>query len=242
MEAMSGTPRPAAALPVTDLGRVGYERAWTLQRRLVEQRAAEEVGDVLLVCEHDPVVTTGRGSRGEAAREARFPRFAVERGGQATYHGPGQIVAYPIVALAPERRDLHAWMRALEDAVVATLADAGLRAGRVPGATGVWVGDGVAEAPAAGRAAAPATAPPGAHKLCSIGVAARRWVTYHGLALNHDPDLSHFGVIDPCGFDARVMTSMRAELGTRCPPRAEVVARLVEHLGTALAPFAREDR
>jgi lipoate-protein ligase B len=122
---------------------------------------------------------------------SRAEVLEVERGGQATYHGPGQLVAYPIVMLREGRRDLHAWMRALEQAVIDALAPLGLHAGRREGATGVWID--------------------GERKICSIGVAASRWVTYHGLALNVDPELSHFAAIQPCGFEAGVMTSVKRE-------------------------------
>jgi lipoyl(octanoyl) transferase len=146
---------------------------------------------------------------------------AVERGGAATYHGPGQIVVYPIVALAPGRRDLRAWLAALEQACIDALAGFGLAAGRRPGATGVWIA--------------------GERKLASLGVAARRWVAWHGLALNHVPDLSHFAAIRPCGMPASVMTSMAAELGAHCPPREQVVSALVVALQARLQSF-REPR
>lgn len=238
-------------LRARDLGRIAYEEAWALQRRLVDERAADARDDVLLVCEHEPVVTLGRGARDraeiavhgahgpelDAGTIGGLPVFEVERGGEATYHGPGQVIVYPICRLAEGRRDLHAWMRALEQAVIDALADCGLPAGRVAGATGVWIGPGARAGADLSRPGERALAPPSTRKLCSIGVAARRWVTYHGLALNHEPDLSHFAAIRPCGFDADVMTSMRAELGDACPPRAVVVTRLVARLQHALAPF-----
>ena len=152
--------------------------------------------------------------------DERFEVVAVERGGEATYHGPGQVVAYPIVRLADDRHDLHGWMRALEAAVMATLGACGLETSRVPGATGVWTADGT-------------------RKLCSIGVAASRWVTWHGLALNLDPDLSHFAAIRPCGYPAEVMTSVVQQLGAAAPDRAGLVARLGVELDAALAPFRR---
>jgi lipoate-protein ligase B len=208
-----------AELECIDLGRTAYRKAWEEQRRRVEERHAGRVGDALLVVEHEPVITVGRGTKGGflAGGSAPVDVFEVERGGQATWHGPGQIVVYPIVKLAAGRRDLHAWMRVLEQAVIDTVADCGLATDRRPGATGVWVD--------------------GQRKLCSIGVAARRWVTWHGLALNHDPDLSQFAAIQPCGFDAGVMTSLAAELGERCPDREAVVAGLVGHLSELVAPF-----
>ena len=208
-------------LELRDLGRVPYREARDLQSRLVDQRQRGEIGDVLLICEHEPVVTTGRGTQQGFLRDERFEVVEVERGGEATYHGPGQIVAYPIVKLAAGARDMHRWLRALEQAAIDALADAGLGCGRRDGATGVWVD--------------------GARKIVSIGVAARRWVTWHGLALNHDPDLSHFAAIRPCGFEAGVMTSLARELGVACPGREAVVERLAVHLERCLGPF-REAR
>jgi lipoate-protein ligase B len=215
---------------VCDLGRLAYHEAWELQKQLVAQRHAGEAPDTLLVVEHEPVITVGRGAKGEvlaagggASRAApATPVVAVERGGQATWHGPGQIVVYPIVKLRDDRHDLHGWMRALEEATIRAVGEFEIVAGRREGATGVWIDS--------------------ARKLCSIGVAATRWVTWHGLALNHENDLAQFAAINPCGFDAAVMTSMRKELergapGRAVPPRAEVVATLVRHLGETLAPF-----
>ncbi|HZM00492.1 MAG TPA: lipoyl(octanoyl) transferase LipB [Planctomycetota bacterium] len=213
-----------ATLAVRDLGRLAYREAWELQKRLVAERLAGRAPDTLLVVEHEPVITVGRGTKGGflagdtgPGREPGGPEIvAVERGGQATWHGPGQIVVYPIVKLADGHRDLHGFMRALEEAVIRTLAEFGLQAGRREGATGVWID--------------------GRRKLCSIGVAASRWVTYHGLALNHEPDLSAFAAINPCGFDAAVMTSVRRELGENTPSREELVKELVALLQPALLP------
>jgi len=240
----------AQGLTVRDLGHMPYRAAWALQKELVEARLAGTAPDTLLLVEHEPVITVGRGTKGAflasgVLRAAPRPGDAadavfialpggeraevieVERGGQATYHGPGQLVAYPIVKLREDRRDLHAFLRALEQAVIDTLADIGLTAGRKPGATGVWID--------------------GSRKLCSIGVAASRWVTYHGLALNIDPDLAHFAAINPCGFDAAVMTSVTRELpsaerfvaaeGARS---ADVRTRLSRALLGQLAMFTSE--
>ena len=228
----AGVADPRAGLDVRDLGRMPYRLAWTLQKELVEARLAGHTRDTLLLVEHDPVVTLGRGTRGEflaggarVTREgdtefvqlpggARAEVIEVERGGQATYHGPGQLVAYPIMMLREGRRDLHAWMRALEQAVIDTLEPLGLRAGRREGATGVWID--------------------GQRKICSIGVAASRWVTYHGLALNVSTDLAHFAAIAPCGFEAGVMTSVEREVGA-APPLATALQRA---LAAGVASFA----
>ena len=224
-------------LVVRDLGRLAYHEAWELQKQLVADRHAGRAPDTLLIVEHEPVITVGRGTKDDFLAVAGpsaggLEIVSVERGGQATWHGPGQIVAYPIVKLRDDRHDLHGWMRALEEATIRTLAEFGLKAGRREGATGVWID--------------------GQRKLCSIGVTATHWITWHGLALNHEPDLSQFAVINPCGFDAAVMTSMRRELVQGAPkrvvvkrqgpvrafpPRAAVVETLVQHLGATLAPF-----
>jgi len=234
--------RTLAGLAVRDLGRLAYRAAWDLQKQLVAERLAGSAPDTLLIVEHEPVITVGRGTRDDFLAAGSQPPggleiVAVERGGQATWHGPGQIVAYPIVKLAGERHDLHGWMRALEEAAIRTLAEFGLKAGRREGATGVWID--------------------GQRKLCSIGVAATRWITWHGLALNHEPDLTQFALINPCGFDAAVMTSMRRELtqgaplrvavrrqgpARAFPPRAAVVSSLAQHLGDTLRPFREAGR
>jgi lipoyl(octanoyl) transferase len=232
-------------LAVRDLGRMPYRAAWALQKELVEARLAGDAPDTLLLVEHEPVITVGRGTKGaflasgvqRAPPEpgadasagagaaalfialpggARAEVIEVERGGQATWHGPGQLVAYPIVKLREDRRDLHAWMRALEQAVIDALADIGLGAGRRPGATGVWIA--------------------GERKICSIGVAASRWVTYHGLALNVDPDLAHFTAINPCGFEAAVMTSVAREL--HGADTGALRGRIAETLAAGIAEFA----
>lgn len=144
--------------------------------------------------EHDPVYTVGRKRDATANLLAvgDVPVFEIERGGDVTWHGPGQVVVYPIVALDGERRDLHAHLRRLEDLMIDVCADFDLPVGRDPRNTGVWH-DG--------------------RKLGSIGVACRRWVAWHGLALNVDPDLSYFARINPCGFPSEIMTSMARELG-----------------------------
>ena len=201
---MSGSEPP---LEVRRLGRTRYEECHALQKDLVEARAAGRTGDVLILTEHDPVVTIGRGTPPAAFAGLSVPVVEVERGGEATYHGPGQLVAYPILLLEEGRRDLHRYLRDLEEVVIGVLAEFDLPGVRKEGLTGVWLGD---------------------RKICSIGVAVRRWVTYHGLALNLRTDLGAFGEIRPCGLDPGVMTRLadHAEL----PPTnmlAEVL--LVKH-------------
>ncbi|MDP6762578.1 MAG: lipoyl(octanoyl) transferase LipB [Planctomycetota bacterium] len=194
----------AETLDVRRLGRTPYEETLGLQRELVERRIAGDVGDVLLLCEHDPVLTVGRGSEAAAVAETGLPVVEVERGGEATYHGPGQVVAYPILGLPQGRRDLHRYLRDLEEVAIRVLAEFGVAGTRREDLTGVWIG---------------------ASKVCSIGVAVRRWVTWHGLALNVRTDLASFEGFHPCGLDPSVMTRLadHAEL----PPGTLLVEVLV---------------
>jgi lipoyl(octanoyl) transferase len=162
-------------------------------------RIAGDVADALLLVEHDEVITVGRrpGAAANLVAPGDVPVVEVERGGDVTYHGPGQLVGYPVVALAPGERDVGRYLRALEDALGAALAELGVKgAGRRAGLTGVWVGG--AERP---------------RKIASIGIAVRRWVTWHGFALNVTTDLARFHTIQPCGLTASVMTSVAAEGG-----------------------------
>jgi len=172
-------------LDVQRLGRRSYEEAYALQQSLLERRIAGEARDTLVLVEHEPVVTVGRGADPAELEGLDLPVVAVERGGEATYHGPGQVVAYPIYALPEERRDLHRYLRDLEEVVLRVLAEVELEGHRVEGKTGVWIDD---------------------RKVASIGVAVRRWVAWHGLALNVHTDLEAFRGFRPCGLDAEVMT------------------------------------
>ena len=185
-------------------------------------RQRGERRDALLIVEHPHVITVGRrqGALANLLRPGDVEIVEVERGGDVTYHGPGQVVAYPILQLGDGERDLHRFLRNLEEGMIRTLAGFGLEAGREPGKTGVWL----PARPGDFR---------GARKIASIGIACRKWVTFHGLALNVTTDLSYFARIQPCGFDARVMTSMAAELG-RDVDFQVVVAALAEHLGVTL--------
>ncbi len=158
-----------------------------MQQDLVAARADGLRSDILLVAEHDDVVTLGRKSLPGDAAGVEMPVVSVERGGEATWHGPGQAVLYPIVLLPEGRRDLHAWLRGLEQVVIDAMADFGVQGSRVEGYTGVWIGE---------------------RKACSIGVAVRRWTTWHGLALNVDADLSRFSGFNPCGLDPRLMANL----------------------------------
>lgn len=197
----ASTVKPVADLATIDWGRTAYRDAWDRQAALVARRIAGESGDVLVFTEHDPVFTLGLRGGAEAhlvwkedqRQRAGIAVVKTNRGGDITYHGPGQIVGYPIVSLV-HRRDLHAYLRFLEQVVIDTLGTLGLPAARREGKTGIWLGR---------------------RKIAAIGVAVRRWVAYHGFALNVDPDLTHFEGIVPCGIGAAdgTVTSLRAELG-----------------------------
>jgi lipoate-protein ligase B len=177
---------------------------WRELLALVGARQRDEIIDTLLLVEHPHVITLGRSTKREnLLQPADTPIFEIERGGDVTYHGPGQLVGYPIFRLRDHEKDLHLLMRRIEEALIRGLAPLGLTAGRRPGSTGVWT----------------AEEPP--RKLASIGVAVKKWVTLHGFALNVATDLSRFAAINPCGFDATVMTSASACLG-RAVTLAEV--------------------
>jgi lipoyl(octanoyl) transferase len=195
-----------------DLGRMEYGQALELQHALVERRKRELVPDQLLLVEHPHVITLGRNGKpdhllaGEdVLRRAGIAFFPTDRGGDITYHGPGQLVGYPIFDLRAWRRDVVAYVRAIEQTLIDTLADFGIAGGRAPGMTGVWV-DG--------------------QKIAAIGVHISRWIASHGFALNVTTDLRYFQYIVPCGL-AKPVTSM-AELGA-APARAELVAALARH-------------
>ena len=204
---------PALA-EILDLGRQGYREAHARQLEVLGEVQRGERPDTLIFVEHPHVITVGR-TRGAAANvlaPSGVEVVEVERGGDVTYHGPGQIVGYPIVLLREGERDLHRFLRNLEQGIIDTLARFGIEAGREPGKTGVW---------REGR------------KLASIGIACRKWVTFHGLALNVSTDLAYFRRINPCGFDASVMTSMAAELGADVGT-GEVASELTAALGREL--------
>jgi lipoate-protein ligase B len=198
-----------------DWGVLAYREAYARQLERLEARKRGEVGDALVVVEHPHVITLGRAraAAGNVLAAGEVEVVEIERGGDVTYHGPGQLVVYPIVELREPERDLHRYLRNLEEAMIATCAAFGVAAGREAGKTGVWT---------EGR------------KLASIGIACRRWITFHGLALNVATDLSYFGRINPCGFDASVMTSLSRELD-RPVALAAVADRLVADLATTLS-------
>ena len=211
-------------LIVRRIGRIGYADGVELQKALVQQRVAGEIDDTLLFVEHPPVITLGVKTRGNLAHvradATALAAHGVEvhesgRGGDVTFHGPGQLVGYPIIDLKPDRQDVHRYVRDLEDVLIRTAADFGIQAGRIPGFSGAWVGD---------------------TKLAAIGVRISRWVTSHGFALNVTTDLSGFDLIVPCGIADRGVTSLSALLG-RDVARADVERSVVMHFATV---FDRE--
>ena len=197
---------------VLDLGQADYATT-NEQMDLFVQESAESNGpDRLILAEFNPVLTVGRAESVSSYKQSKLSVFEVPRGGKATYHGPGQLVAYPIIRLEEGVRDLHAFLSALEVALIATVGDFGLEGDKDSRNTGCWV---------AGR------------KIASIGIAVRRWVTYHGLALNVSTDLEKFRRFDPCGLDPELMTSLEIELG-HAPPLIEVKESLVMRLSQSI--------
>ena len=179
--------QPSPYLEVRRLGRRPFRDVYVLQKQLLDLRVAGSIGDQVVFCEHEPVYTAGRGTGIESLGDPPVEVVEIERGGEATYHGPGQLVVYPILNLAEGRRDLHRYLRDLEEVVIRVLAEVEVEGRRADGYTGVWVGD---------------------KKICSIGVAVRRWVTYHGFALNVATDMTAFERFQPCGLSANVMTRL----------------------------------
>jgi lipoyl(octanoyl) transferase len=188
-------------LEVRRLGVVAYGEALELQKQLVEQRRAGEISDQLLLLQHPPVITLGVRTRNartnvlaspEALASAGVELFETGRGGDVTYHGPGQLVGYPIISLKPDRCDVHRYVRDIEEVMVRTAAAFGVNAHRIAGLTGIWVGD---------------------EKLGAIGVRIAKWITSHGFALNVATDLTGFGLIVPCGIADKGVTSLEKLLG-----------------------------
>jgi len=243
-------PAPNRTVRVRRLGLVEYVPTWQLQEALMDatlaiksqNRQAETAGtspiatpNYLLLCEHPHTYTLGKSGKPEhllldevalAAHEASFHR--INRGGDITYHGPGQLVGYPIIDLDNFRPDIHWYLRTLEEAVIRTLTEYGLNAGRIAGLTGVWLGweEGA----------------PNPRKICALGVKCSRWVTLHGFALNINPDLTYFGHIVPCGITDKAVTSLAQELGSATSVSvAEVGERLLPHLLALLEATVVQD-
>jgi len=199
---------------------MGYAEAWALQKRVVAARKAAAIEDVLLLCEHPHVITQGRSGKREnllasehVLKQKGVEFHATDRGGDITYHGPGQIVGYPILNLGAIRRDVVWYVRMLEEAMIRATAEFGVAAERVAGKTGIWVKSENTE-----------------EKLAAIGVHISRWVTSHGFAYNVSTDLRYFDLIVPCGIADRKATSLEKLLGRRVETE-EVAPRIAHHLG-----------
>ncbi len=192
------------ALALIDGAISDYDSVYAMQLDLVDKkRRGEVLLDYLILVEHPNVYTVGRKAQKEwDATELPAPAHLIERGGETTYHCPGQLVCYPILSLSKEERDLLGYLRKLEDTLIDTLRDFGLEGESRKGATGVWL---------VGKD----------KKIASIGIAVSSWVTYHGVALNVTNDLTGFQAIRPCGFPSEVMTSMKEQLGKKCPTMEE---------------------
>ncbi|AHM60980.1 Octanoyltransferase [Flammeovirgaceae bacterium 311] len=216
------------------LGEMDYQQAWDLQEEIFAGIVATKIANrklpaqeqkpstnYLLFVEHPHVYTLGKSGKPEhllldeaGLRQAKASYYKINRGGDITYHGPGQLVAYPLLDLENFFTDIHQYLRLLEEAIIYTLADYGLEAGRIPGLTGVWL-DHIEQV--------------NPRKICAMGVKCSRWVTMHGLALNVNTNLSYFGNIVPCGIDDKAVTSLQQELG-REVPLTEVEDKLKVHL------------
>ena len=203
-----------------DLGLISYTECLDLQMEIVNLRHQGAIGDVILLLEHQPVITMGR-SGGEDAllvtpeslSRAGVELYNTDRGGNITYHGPGQLVGYPIFDLREYGKDVHLFLRNLEQVVIDTIAEFGVVGEAVPGLTGVWVDGG---------------------KISSIGVAARKWISYHGFALNVDPNMAHWALLHPCGLIGRHVTSLRM-LTDQCPSMDDVKSAAVRSLAEVFA-------
>ena len=199
---------------IIDVGLMDYQRAWDLQHQLWSKRAKQELPDLLLILEHPHVITLGRrGNRShliaspEILEEMKVPIFHVERGGDVTYHGPGQLVVYPILELKDYGYRLIQYITQLEEVILCVLNDFGIEGRRDPLNRGVWV-DG--------------------EKIASVGVAIKRWVSFHGFSLNYQTDLKYFELINPCGLEGKKMTSMIKLVGTKIS-REQLVERISFH-------------
>jgi lipoyl(octanoyl) transferase len=208
-------------LQVRRLGLVPYAEGLEIQRQLVEERKADRIPDTLLLLQHPHVLTIGVKKDGREhilASPERLASLGVDvfetgRGGDVTYHGPGQLVGYPIIDLNPDRRDVHHYVRDIEEVMIRVCADYGLTAGRVKGFSGAWIGD---------------------EKIGAIGVRISRWVTSHGFAFNVTTDIQFFDLIVPCGIADKGVTSLKSKLG-HAPAMPEVEDRFVRHFESVFA-------
>lgn len=206
-------------LLVVNLGITRYADAWELQKQIFSARLAQRIGDVLLLTEHEPVFTLGKGADGnhllasdEELSEKKIDMFWIDRGGDVTFHGPGQIVGYPILDLNQHYNDIHRYLREIEEMIIRTLKEYGITAGREKEFTGVWVNN---------------------EKIAALGVKVSKWITMHGFAMNVNTDLSFFDRIIPCGIFHKGVTSLEQILGRRFD-LDEVQQTLVRHFSKIL--------
>jgi lipoyl(octanoyl) transferase len=223
------------SLEIRDLGKIRYADAWAYQEEVFDRVVKSKIElrnnpkesvfpeNFFLFCEHPPVYTLGKSGKMEnlllnekELKEGGIDFFKINRGGDITFHGPGQIVGYPILDLDQFFTDIHKYLRFLEEAIILTLAEYGIEAGRVEGLTGVWLDIDNKEK---------------SRKICAMGIKCSRWVTMHGFAFNVNTELDYFEKIIPCGIDDRDVTSMKRELG-REVDMDEVKAKIIKHLGS----------
>ena len=204
----------ARKLDVIKYGIINYEKAYKFQLKLLEKRYQNKINDTLLLVEHPPVLTIGTsGTRDNVIVNNNFLKekgievFETRRGGDITYHGPGQIVGYPILNLKEHKKDLHWLLRSYEEVFIRLLKEYNIQADRIKGLTGVWVGN---------------------KKITAIGVGVRHWITYHGFAFNIDPKLEHFSYIIPCGIKDKEVTSLKKELGSEIK-KEEVIEKIIKY-------------
>jgi lipoyl(octanoyl) transferase len=221
---------------IVDLGLMGYGDAYALQKRLVAARKTDAIGDVLLLCEHRPVITQGRNGKREhllvsenALRQRNVEFYETSRGGDVTYHGPGQLVGYPILQLGAIRKDVVWYVRMLEEVMIRTSGEFGICAVREPGKTGIWVGNGEKDFTQSAQSSQ-RREESAAEKLGAIGVHISRWVTSHGFAYNVATDLRNFDLIVPCGIAGRKATSLE-KLLERMVKLSDVTPKIVQHFG-----------
>lgn len=214
---------------VFPLGLLDYRKAWDLQRELVGKRWKKEINDTLLLVEHPPLFTIGR--RGSSRNilvsdkhleEKGISVYEVDRGGDITYHGPGQIIGYPILDLNEHGRDVHLMLRRLEEVIIKLLSDHGVEALRIPGYTGVWVGK---------------------EKIAAIGIGVRHWITFHGFCLNVNPDMNYFALINSCGLKDKGVTSLQQTTpGKTIPGLKNLQQNLIKHFGEVFRLEMRDDQ
>ena len=225
-------------LNILSLGLKDYQETYKIQKELVKQRAAGQIPDTLLLVEHTPVFTIGRngGRENILVSSIKLEKEGInvhetDRGGDITYHGPGQIVGYPIIDLKNYGKDIHLYLRMLEEVIIKLLEKFNIKAKRIKGMTGVWVRPVRDRSPFGDHTEVPeallSSNGVDDKKIASIGIGVSRWVTYHGFALNIDPNIKHFAMINPCGLGKSV-TCMKEQLNDRCPERKKIESKLFE--------------